>query len=224
MAPARSPVGEGVAKWIADKLKSDQQFSEVDSIGSGFLEITRKDSPPFTAVAIGIKDIVMRDHVTPLFNVGNRRPQFVVNVPSKAIWSGPAIDFIHDAPAAFGTFGELGKAAREDSVCTYRNKNYNFFERAFRQHTAVSDVTRLYDRVFQLHRYRRLSDVKVVLIDAYDMSAEDIRNAYDLYGRFDAAVKMSSYGSVTTAASDAAGTIGAEAFKFGELMGRLNKP
>jgi hypothetical protein len=63
----------------------------------------------------------------------------------------------------------------------------------------------------------------VVLVDAYDMSAEDIRNARDIYGRFDAAVKMSSYGSVTTAAAEAAESMGAEAFKLGELMGRLNK-
>jgi hypothetical protein len=63
----------------------------------------------------------------------------------------------------------------------------------------------------------------VALVDAYDMSAEDIRSTRDLYGRFDAAVKISSYGSITTAAQEAAASMGAEAFKFGELMRRLNK-
>jgi hypothetical protein len=215
---------EGVAKWIADKLKSDGQFSAVNSIGSGFLEIVSTDRAPFTAAAIGVQDIVAPNHVTPLFGVRGRRPEFVVNVPSKAIWSGTAIEFIHDAPAAFGTFGELVRASREDRVCTYRNREYSFFERAFRQHSAVRGITRLYDRLFQLHRHRGLSDVTVVLVDAYDMSAEDVRNARDLYGRFDAAVKISSYGSITTAAWEAAESMGAEAFKFGKLMGRLNKP
>jgi hypothetical protein len=64
----------------------------------------------------------------------------------------------------------------------------------------------------------------IVLVDAYDMSAEDVRNARDLYGTFDAALKMSSYGSITTAAAQAAESMGAEAFKFGEFLGRLNKP
>lgn len=212
---------EGIANWIASKLNDDQQFKTVESIGSGFLKIARKDSRPFTAVAIGIKDIVTEEEIIPLFR--QVRPEFVVNVPSKVIWSGPAIDFIHNAPAAFGTLGELTKAAREESVCAYRNKNYSFFEGAFRQHTAVHNVTRVYDRVFRLHRNRGLPDFTVVLIDAYDMSAENVRNARALYGKFDAAVKMSSYGSITTAASEAAEAIGAETFKFGDLLRRLNK-
>jgi hypothetical protein len=69
-----------------------------------------------------------------------------------------------------------------------------------------------------------LPDFTVVLIDAYDMSAEDVRNARAVYGKFDGAVKMSSYGSITTAASEAAEAIGTEALKFGDLLRRLNKP
>ena len=215
---------EAVADWIASKLEDDKQFSAVDSIGLGFLEITRKGHDPFTAVAIGVKDVVLLDHVVPLFEVNGRQPEFVVNVPSKAIWSGQAIDFVHDAPAAFGRFGELAKAAREEPVTAYRNKEYAFFERAFRQHSAVGDVSRLYDKSFLLHRVRGLPDVTVVLVEAYDVSAEDIRNARDLYGRFDAAVKTTSYGSITTAAKQAAASIGAEVFKFRDLLGRLNRP
>ncbi len=215
---------ESVAQWIASKLETDEQLGAVRSIGSGFLEISRKDFAPFTAVAIGVQDIVTHDHVTPLLRSEGIQPDFVVNVPSKAIWTGAAIEVVHDAPAAFGTFGELTRASREEAVSEYRNKNYSFFERVFRQHSAVYDVTRLYDRVYQLHRHRRMPAVTVVLVDAYDMSAEDIRNVRDLYGQFDAAVKMTSYGSITTAAKDAARSMGAEAFKLKELMGRLNKP
>lgn len=146
-----------------------------------------------------------------------------MNVPSKAIWSGAAIELIHDAPAAFGTYGDLIRASRDERVCTFRNKEYRFFERALSQHGAVRSVTRVYDRVFRLHRHRDLPDFTVVLVDAYDMSAEDVRNAHELYGSFDAALKMSSYGSVTSAAMEAAESMGAEAFKLKELMGRLNK-
>jgi hypothetical protein len=146
-------------------------------------------------------------------------------MPSKAIWSGDAIELIHAAPAAFGTFGELIRASSiDEAVHTYRNREYNFFERAFRQHTVVRDVTRLYDRAYQLHRRRGLPDVTVVLVDAYDVSAEDIRHARDLYGRFDAVAKMTNYGSITSAAREAADTIGAGVFKFGDLLRRLNKP
>jgi hypothetical protein len=214
---------EGIAKWIAEKLQGDSRFASVNAVGAGYLDIVRKDHPPFTAAAIGIRDVVLLAHVAPLFD-GERSPEFVVNVPSKAIWSGSAIDVIHGAPAAFGTFGELSRAARNEDVGSYRHREYQFFEQAFRQHGVVSNVTRVYDKVFRLQRLRGLGDVTVALVDAYDMSAEDVRNTRDLYGKFDAAVKISSYGSITSAASDAAKMMGAETFTFGDLMGRLNKP
>lgn len=214
---------ESVAAWIAGKLKGDRAFLKVETTGSGFLSLERKDGATFEAVAIGVDDVVKRAHVEPLFADDERCPEFVVNVPSKAIWEGGAIAVVHDAPAAFGTLGDLIRASRDEPVYAYRNKQDEFFERAFRQHSAVRRVTRLYDRLYHLERRSDRPDMTVVLVDAYDMSAEDIRHARDLYGKFDAALKMTSYGSVTTAAREAAESMGAEAFKFGELMGRLNK-
>jgi hypothetical protein len=85
-----------------------------------------------------------------------------------------------------------------------------FFEQAFRQHSAVEDVTRVYDRLYRVHRRRGLADLTgVFLVDAYDMSAEDVRHACDLYGAFDVEVKMNSHGSVTGAAERAAASMGA---------------
>jgi hypothetical protein len=211
---------ERVANWIA--TKSDADFEAI-AIGSGFLSVKRRGGAQFTAAAIGVPDVVKLSHVEPLFEHQEHQPEFIVNVPSKGIWSGAAIDFVHDAPAAFGTFGELMKASRDEPAHSYRNKEYSFFERTFRQHSSVTRVSRVYDRVYKLSRVRDMPDVIVVLVDAYDMSAEDIRNARELYGPFDAALKMSSYGAVTGAAVQAAESIGAEAFKLREFMGRLNK-
>jgi hypothetical protein len=95
-------------------------------------------------------------------------------------------------------------------VSGYRNKQFIFFEQAFRQHSAVEDVTRAYDRLYRVHRRRGLADLTgVFLVDAYDISAEDVRHACDLYGAFDVAVKMNSHGSVTGAAERAAASMGA---------------
>lgn len=211
-----------VADWIVNKIGDDPNIT-ANSIGAGFLKVFRKGGEPFTAVAIGIKGVITLQDVVPLFRANESLPQFVVNVPSKTIWQGEAIEFIHDAPAAFGTMGDLLRASRDTPASSYRNKQYSFFEQAFRQHSAVEGITRLYDRVFQLHRRHGLADCTVALVDAYDMSAEDIRHTRDLYGPFDVAVKMSSYGSITTAATDAAKSMGAEALNFRMLMGRLNK-
>lgn len=214
---------ENVAEWIAGKLKNNDRINEVRPLGSGLLELVRKDGPAFVAAAIGEASLITADHVAPLFGLVGKKPEFVVNVPSKAIWSGSAINLIHKQPAAFGTLGELEKAVREEHASSYRNKEYSFFERAFQQHNAVIGVTRIYDKVFEIHRSRGLPNFTVALVDAYDMSAEDVRNAREKYGNFDAALKITSYGSITTAANQAAETFGATATNLKDLMSRLNK-
>ena len=111
---------------------------------------------------------------------------------------------------ARATLGNLIRASCVVPVSGYRNKQFIFFEQAFRQHSAVEDVTRAYDRLYRVHRRRGLVDLTgVFLVDAYDISAEDVRHACDLYGAFDVAVKMNSHGSVTGAAEMAAASMGA---------------
>lgn len=63
----------------------------------------------------------------------------------------------------------------------------------------------------------------VAVVDAYNLSAEDIRNAKDHLGEFDIIVKSTSYGSITLQAEEAAQTMNAEALTFGHLMKRLAK-
>jgi hypothetical protein len=214
---------EKTAEWIVEKLCDEADLAGTKSLGDGFLQVARKGKAPFTAVATRLSGVIELSNVKPLFKVKGQKPEFVVNVPSRTIWSGKAIEFIHEAPAAFGTLGDLSRASRKSPPSDYRNKEYAFFERAFRQHSAVEDVTRLFDRKFKLERFGDLPDITVVLLDAYDVSAEDIRNARDRYGKYDVALKMTSYGSVTSAAIAAAEAMDAEALTLKELMGRLRK-
>lgn len=123
-------------------------------------------------------------------------------------------------PAAFGTLGEIQKAASTGYVPGYRNKGINFFEQAIRDHAAVRSVTRLYDLVFLAHRFRG-NDLTIALVDAYNMSAEDLRNARQRYGRFDLAVKMTSYGAISPAAKTAGASMGVEPLMYGDMLRRL---
>jgi hypothetical protein len=97
-----------------------------------------------------------------------------------------------------------------------------FFINAMRQHSNVSSVSYVYDRVFMADRKKGPS-LTIAVIDAYNMSAEDVRNAKDLFGHFDIVVKSSSHGSITQRAEDAAKSMNVDALTFGELMTRLAK-
>jgi hypothetical protein len=207
--------------WVADKLRANPDITAIDLTSSGLLQISRKDHPSFKAAALGVEDMVMEAHVVPFF-VGAERPQFVINVPSKAIWTGPAIELVHSGPAAFGGMGDLSRASSQERVSSYRFRNYQFVEEGLRQHSAVRQVTRLYDRMFMVARYG-LPDLTIVLVDAYEMSAENVRSARKRYDRFDVALKTTSYGGVTTAAKEAAASMGAVALLWRDLMGRLHQ-
>jgi len=97
-----------------------------------------------------------------------------------------------------------------------------FFINAIRQHSNVSSVSYVYDSVLKVDRVFGPS-LAVAVIEAYNMSAEDVRDARHRFGHFDVVVKSSSYGSVSNEAIAAARTMGAQAVMFAQLMGRLNK-
>jgi len=208
-----------VTDWVSDRIDPTSGIEVIDRTAEDFLVIRYRNNEAFPVAVIGAREVVLTDHVVPVLSRATK-PQFVVNVPSKTPWSGPAISIVHAAPAAFGSLGDLARAARSGDVPAYRNKEYAFFERVIGQHSNVSHVTRLYDVVFLAHRFSG-NDLTIALVDAYNMSAEDVRNARETYGHFDIALKMTSYGSVTNSAREAAESIGAEALTLREAMRRL---
>lgn len=210
-----------VTDWVAAHIDPNAGFKLVDRTAEDFLLIEDVEGRISPVAVVGAKPVVMPADVAPVLSHA-RKPEFVVNIPSSATWSGPAISMVHAAPAGFGTLGDLGRAARAGDLSGYRNKEFGFFERAIGQHSNVRQLNRLYDAVFEATRYSGRT-LTIALIDAYNMSAEDVRNARAKYGQFDIALKMSSYGGVTSAATQAAESIGAEAMMFRDLMRRLAK-
>lgn len=208
-----------ITDWVANKIDSEDGLTLVGRTPEDLLLVQFEGNEPFPVAAIGVTDIILPENVQLLLSYATR-PQFIVNVPSKTLWSGDAISLVNAAPAAFGTLGEISKTARSGDVPSYRNKNWGFFENAIRQHKNVYAVTRIYDEVFEAHRHKG-SSRKIALVDGYHVSAEDVRNARDRFGKFDIAVKKNSYGSVTDAAEEAAASMGAQAVTFRGLMQSL---
>jgi hypothetical protein len=206
-----------VTTWVAEKIaESEKRLRILDRTPDDFLVVGANNGYRFLVAILGIHDVVQITHVQPLFTVVNK-PQLVVNVPSKALWSGAAIDFVHSVPASFGTMGDIARAAETRAAESYRDKNMGFFINALEQHSNVSKVSYVYDSVLQVDREVG-ANVIVAVIDAYNMSAEDVRNARARVGNFDVAVKSTSYGSITGQAEAAAESMCAKAVKFAGLM------
>ena len=214
-------MSSNVTDWVAEKLVTNDKLEIVSRMGANLLAIKARDDYEFLVAVLGVKGVVELSDVTPLF-VAADKPQLVVNVPSKALWSGAAIQHIHANHAAFGTFGDVSRAAYIEDAGSYRDKNMGFFVKAITQHSNVSGFSYIYESVFKAERKIGASLV-VAVIDAYNMSAEDVRDAKTRFGHFDIVVKSSSHGSITHQAETAAKSMAAEALTFREMMRRLAK-
>ncbi|MBI2286516.1 MAG: hypothetical protein HYU79_03550 [Nitrosomonadales bacterium] len=215
-------MSQNVTDWVAQKLEESHDLEIDGRTPEDFLIAQRsEDGYTFLVAVLGLKNVIRRSDVEALF-AGANKPQLIVNVPSNTLWSGNAIRHIHDASAAFGSLGDVSRAASTGDAGSYRDKNMGFFITAMEQHSNVSGVSYVYDSVFEANRKTGTS-LTVAVIEAYNMSAEDVRNARARLGNFDVIVKSSSYGSITSQAKAAANSIVAEALTFGDLMQRLGK-
>lgn len=210
-----------VSDWVVNKLATEERVKVVDRTPEDFLVVRAKDEYTFLVAVLGVKNVIQLSDAQALFS-GATKPDLVVNVPSATLWSGEAIDFIHNVPAAFGTLGDIARAADTKAANLFRDKNMGFFINAMEQHKNVASVSYVYDSVFAV-RSRNGTSVTVAVIDTYNMSAEDVRNARARIGNFDVVVKSSSYGSITDQAKTAAESIGAQALTFSALMQHLAK-
>jgi hypothetical protein len=210
-----------VTDWVAEKLGTQDDVQVVDRTPEGFLVVRSEDGYTFSVAVLGIKRVIDLSDVEPLFS-GAAKPKLIVNVPSVTLWSGAAIDRIHEESAAFGTFGDISRAASTGNAGGFRDKDMGFFINAMNQHSNVSKVSYVFDSVFKVSR-KAGGTLTVAVIDAYNMSAEDVRKAKARVGHFDVLVKSSSYGSITSKADAAAISMGAQALTFGELLRRLVK-
>lgn len=205
--------------WVADKLATKEGLEILGRTPEDFLVVRCSDGSTFLVAVLGVQNVISAADVEPLF-ASATKPQFIVNVPSKTLWSGAAIDLIHSESAAFGTLSDVARAANREDAGAYRDKNMGFFINAMKQHSNVSSVSYVYDTVFKAV-LKDGGSLTVAVIDAYNMSAEDVRNAKARFGHFDVVVKSSSHGSITNQANAAAKTMGAQALTFRELMERL---
>ncbi|MGY8809911.1 MAG: hypothetical protein ACKVK5_02690 [Pseudomonadales bacterium] len=208
-------------EWVINKISQGADLVLLDRPAADLIVVraTGDRNGAVLAGVIGVRTEITATHVQPLFASGSP-PAFIVNIPTTTPWRGDAIHLIHTSDAAFGSLGALARAAHLEFPGSYRERETDFFYTAIRDHTNVSGVSMTYDKVFRVERYKG-DPLTIAMVNAYNVSAEDVRNARARYGDFDVAVKVNGHGSVTTAAVHAAATFGAQALTFGEMMSRL---
>lgn len=216
---ARAP--EQTTAWVAQTIAEKSGVEDANVIGPHCLKITRQKFAPFVAGIISV-DVVTREIVQPLLEE-EPTVEILVNVPKESFWTGPAIAAAAARKVAFGGIGDLMSSISNEDVRQYTRSEYAFVERGLRQHTRVSQFDREADRLYLVYR-TGLDPLRFVMLKEYELTADHVRTARDRYGAFDAILLNDPNGKPTNEALQVAKDIGTEIFKWGQFLGRLNKP
>ena len=214
----RSPAD--TTNWVAENLRKAEHVTKVDVLDDRVLRVEREEHEPFVAGIIS-KSAVTSDDIKGLIS-SKHDVEIIINVPKESFWYGSALDLAERNNVATGQYGDLLRAIGEDDVRALVAKDRIFVERSLRQHSRVSGLERSYDKVYVLSRHG-LSNLTAAMINEYELTADHLRTAWDRYGKFDVAVCTNPNGTITSAARQAAKSMGIDVLKWGPFLGRINK-
>ena len=207
--------------WVARSLRQADKVSDVEVLADQVLRVSRSQYDPFVA---GIVSATRVEATTVRALVESRhRVEIIAIVPKESYWTGEALRLAHGKNIATGAYADLLRVIRLQNVRAFQPRDTVFVERGLHQHDRVSSFERIHDRLYRISRCNGLPDLTAAMLSEYELTAEHLRTARDRYGRFSVAVITNPYGEATSAAQEAARTMGCEILKWSPFLLRLNK-
>lgn len=207
-------------EWVASNLRTSERVSKVEQLSEQILRVSRSNYDPFVA---GIVSSTRVDADTVKSLIGSKlEVEIIANVPKESYWTGGALRLAKSNNIATGSYSDLLRVINLPDVRAFRPKETEFVERGLRQHNRISKFERVHDRLYHIRR-NNLSDLTVVMLNEYELTADHLRTARERYGQFSIAVITNPNGSPTTSAEQAGQTMGVEILKWGPFFGRLNQ-
>ncbi len=214
---ARSDAWSG--RWCVDKLQEIGAISQIDVVHPNFLTVIHRDVGNIKLATMSVGRID-ENELNGLLNGSD--VDFVLNVSKEPYITQGALQLAAQGRFAIGGLGDAMRALRNGDTATYLNPEISFILQGLRQHSRVSSVARLDNRRFEIKRHG-LESVKLIALDEYELTAEAVRNAIDSFPEFDAILKSNPNGGIADSSVSAASSAGIEIFKWGELLGALNR-
>ena len=211
--------------WMVADLNDHTKHLEVEkatALGEVSIKVQAKNDKTVIVGTIDNGGKITVGEVIAVYNSNPQKPNIVV-ARSGAVWTGAAIEYARGQDMGWGAMGEISYAFDTNDYPSIQKKEYKFVEEGLLKHSNVLRLERLYDRVFRIHRKSGLTTFTITLINSYETSGEEVRHAIATYGNFDGILKTNPNGNPTGKAYGAAAEINADIYKWGELLGRLNK-
>lgn len=206
-------------KFVNDVLTNIDEVSNLEWLSDEVVHIFRDEKKSFTAGVLSKNRVSLAD-VRPLIGAG---VSFVTNVPKVGLWLGEAIEACEQSRVAWGRLGALMSAcAYDDEPSQYEDREVYFPVRAIRQHNRVVTFKYVYDKLFEVTLDNN-NCLLVAVLQAYDLTADELRNAFEKFGEFNIALKNNPNGRITSDAREAAQGMGVHVLFIGELLRYMGK-
>ena len=205
------------AEWVKEKITNTS--TNVEIVKDNILSIEREGKGKFLVATMSER--IINEEVIKT-TVSGKSVDFVVNISKEPYITKGALDFAERNNFSIGGMGDIASALNDGNLNCYLNKEIAFVSRGLLQHSRVKSISRLDNRRFRITRID-LEPVTVVSINEYEITADVVRETKDNFPPFDAILKSNPNGRITSEARRAAESSGLYIYKWGELMGALNK-
>jgi hypothetical protein len=206
-------------EWILEKLEDNDDISSTEIVSDSLLRINRKEGESITITKTTLSKISLSDVKSILVN---QDADFILHTAKEPWIFGGVFEFLYRKRKVIGGFGDLFRVLRQDNNYPYLPSQVHFIIRGLEQHTKVSNVRRLDNKRYEIERYG-LETVIIIALDDYDIGIESVRSAVNDFDKFDAVLKSNPNGSITSSAVTLADSRELKVFKWGQLLGILNR-
>lgn len=206
------------ANWTCEKLLGHDKIKSAEVIGPNLISCTvNKVDEPILVATISVDEVTEKVLQETLVDADI---QFVMNIKSDALISLNAIDYAQTMNIGLGGLGDLYTAVNERDFRDYIPKGSRFILRGLSQHTNVSTVRRLTNKMYEIATGTG-NVLRVLALDEYDLTADAVRTGIEKHGKCDLVLASNPNCGLTDQSKSAAKACGARAVKWNQLLGVL---
>lgn len=150
---------------------------------------------------------------------------FLVNIPKNAVFKQDLLEFAEVNEFGIGGVSDFYSAANQAKDLGhfkyYVHREVEVIIRALSQHTVVSNISRINNRMYRIERHSKAT-VKVLALNEYDLTIDALRTGVQRYGKPDYVLTSNPNCRDTSLAKSVASDMGIRILSFSQLMGVLN--
>ena len=209
------------AEWCCTKLIAHTNITSAKPVGTNEIElILKEEREEPVRVATMSRQLVTGSELDRVYT--STEIEFIMNLPKAALFQRDALEMSELMGFGLGGLGDLYVAAAEGEFSSYLPKEFRFILRALRQHSSVTKVTRLNNRMLFVERFGGEGQ-RVLALNEYDLTADAVRSGIEKFGTPDVILTSNPNCRPSSEAVAAADSSGIAVFAIGELMSMLRK-